>query len=800
MDSANTCSRRKFWQKSEGKTGLCLLATLTREGVQPAKASGEKEELRRKTMKVLVIGLGGVTNGGKTTLAEKLKKMLPNCDTISQDDFFKPESEVETDERGFKLYDVLDALYMDEMVKSIRNWMKNPASSGVATEEPQNTCGNLKNTDDVYILIVEGFLLYNYEPLNELWNRRFFLTLPYEECKRRRSTRVYQPADTPGYFDGHVWPMYLKYKNELEENASNVVYLDGTKSQEELLSCVYSDIIKELKKLREGTDACTGNTDLKNGPLAGGGGHETELRLPQAGGGFRAAATRTPRPAAAPRPRSPQRRAHPPPPGARLRPPPPLFSRCSPRARPRKRATERARPLAAAVAGMSATCAVSRKAQPPPPPLPPRPPGERDPPAKAMRRGLRRGHEEEREQLPWPGESAGGGAGQPEAEQAASLSDERRRRQPQEPRALAASATAAGAAAEEERLEREHFRRIINAFRYYGTNMHERVNRTERQFKSLPANQQSLLPQFLPHLDKIRKCIDHNQEILQTIVNDCVHMFENKEYGEDGRGKITPASTFDMDKLKSTLKQFVRDWSEEGKPERDSCYQPIISEIVKNFPKERWDFSKVNILVPGAGLGRLAWEIAMLGYACQGNEWSLFMLFSSNFVLNRCSEINSCKLYPWIHQFSNNRRSADQIRPIYFPDVDPHSLPSGSNFSMTAGDFQEIYSECNTWDCIATCFFIDTAHNVIDYIDTIWKILKPGGIWINVGPLLYHFENLGNELSIELSYEDIKNVILQYGFHMEVEKESVLSTYTVNELSMMKYYYECVLFVVRKPE
>ncbi|KFZ56194.1 UPF0586 protein C9orf41, partial [Podiceps cristatus] len=269
-----------------------------------------------------------------------------------------------------------------------------------------------------------------------------------------------------------------------------------------------------------------------------------------------------------------------------------------------------------------------------------------------------------------------------------------------------------------------------------------------------------------------------------------------------GRGKITPASTFDMDKLKSTLKQFVRDWSEEGKPERDSCYQPIISEIVKNFPKERWDFSKVNILVPGAGLGRLAWEIAMLGYACQGNEWSLFMLFSSNFVLNRCSEINSCKLYPWIHQFSNNRRSADQIRPIYFPDVDPHSLPSGSNFSMTAGDFQEIYSECNTWDCIATCFFIDTAHNVIDYIDTIWKILKPGGIWINVGkcPLLYHFENLGNELSIELSYEDIKNVILQYGFHIEVEKESVLSTYTVNELSMMKYYYECVLFVVRKPE
>lgn len=39
------------------------------------------------------------------------------------------------------------------------------------------------------------------------------------------------------------------------------------------------------------------------------------------------------------------------------------------------------------------------------------------------------------------------------------------------------------------------------------------------------------------------------------------------------------------------------------------------------------------------------------------------------------------------------------------------------------------------WDCVATCFFIDTAHNVLDYIETIWNILKPGGVWINLGKL-----------------------------------------------------------------
>lgn len=133
---------------------------------------------------------------------------------------------------------------------------------------------------------------------------------------------------------------------------------------------------------------------------------------------------------------------------------------------PRKRLTERARPSAAAAGrGMSAACAVSREAQPA---LPPPPRGDRDPPAKAMRRGLRRGREEERdrERLPWPAESGGGG--DPEGEREAWRSGERRRRQPQESRAPAAAAARVEEEAEEERMEREHFRRIINAFRYYG--------------------------------------------------------------------------------------------------------------------------------------------------------------------------------------------------------------------------------------------------------------------------------------------------------------------------------------------
>lgn len=44
------------------------------------------------------------------------------------------------------------------------------------------------------------------------------------------------------------------------------------------------------------------------------------------------------------------------------------------------------------------------------------------------------------------------------------------------------------------------------------------------------------------------------------------------------------------------------------------------------------------------------------------------------------------------------------------------------------------------WDAVLTCFFIDTAQNIVTYIETIATLLREGGVWINLGPLLYHFE------------------------------------------------------------
>lgn len=118
--------------------------------------------------------------------------------------------------------------------------------------------------------------------------------------------------------------------------------------------------------------------------------------------------------------------------------------------------------------------------------------------------------------------------------------------------------------------------------------------------------------------------------------------------------------------------------------------------------------------------------------------------------LNRCSQINAHSIHPWILNFCNNVTNDDQLRAIQFPDVNTATLPPNCRFSMSAGDFLQIYDDPSSlhfselyniyiysflddWDCIATCFFIDTAHNIIEYVERLWKILKPGGIWVNFG-------------------------------------------------------------------
>ncbi|XP_008047394.1 nicotinamide riboside kinase 2 [Carlito syrichta] len=130
---------------------------------------------------------------------------------------------------------------MEAMLSTVQAWVSCPqkfARAHGVTVRP--------DASDTHILLLEGFLLYSYKPLVDVYSRRYFLTVPYEVCKGRRSTRNYTVPDPPGLFDGHVWPMYQKYRREMEAAGVEVVYLDGTKAREELFHLVLEDIQNSL--------------------------------------------------------------------------------------------------------------------------------------------------------------------------------------------------------------------------------------------------------------------------------------------------------------------------------------------------------------------------------------------------------------------------------------------------------------------------------------------------------------------------------------------------------------------------
>ena len=126
------------------------------------------------------------------------------------------------------------------------------------------------------------------------------------------------------------------------------------------------------------------------------------------------------------------------------------------------------------------------------------------------------------------------------------------------------------------------------------------------------------------------------------------------------------------------------------------------------------------------------------------------MLYGSNFILNACQKRLEYEIYPFIHNYNDVQNESEIQKSIRIPDkVASEVVTEDADFSMVAGEFTNIYgSEMEVYDGVVTCFFLDTANNIFTYIDTINAMLKVGGLWINYGPLLYHYKDILNEISI----------------------------------------------------
>ncbi|KAJ3374179.1 hypothetical protein GGF31_008396 [Allomyces arbusculus] len=360
---------------------------------------------------------------------------------------------------------------------------------------------------------------------------------------------------------------------------------------------------------------------------------------------------------------------------------------------------------------------------------------------------------------------------------------------------------------DDEHAEQLALDQVLTSLARYAAVVGRMPARKRAALERIPSHHADLLNDhaaFARNLDAVDAGITANDQFFRAVLKAdramlAGYLARMRRMGSATAPEPAPA---DVDKAVSTLKQVARDWSVEGAPERAKCYQPMIDALVGEFVNVE-ERSSRRVLIPGAGLGRLVWEVAKLGFASEGNEFSFHMLLVSNYLLNGITRPEQHTLYPYVHTFSNSLNfTADQVRPVAIPDVLPSSLPDGADMSMVAGDFVEVYSSPTyiaAFDSVLTCFFLDTAHNIVEYLEILHRIVRPDGVWINNGPLLFHWEDAADprELSIEVDWTGLRKLIEAVGFEIERE-EWIETTYAANRQSMLQYVYRCVFFVARR--
>ncbi|CCH44472.1 hypothetical protein BN7_4036 [Wickerhamomyces ciferrii] len=304
------------------------------------------------------------------------------------------------------------------------------------------------------------------------------------------------------------------------------------------------------------------------------------------------------------------------------------------------------------------------------------------------------------------------------------------------------------------------------------------------KWNSLTPEEQSYLSWFPKYIESLEHCIklngDFTRNLALTVAND---------WGASSDPSTWSKSNYnDYDKVKSILKQMIREWSDEGEDERNVSMNRILKYLETKYPRviER---QHIKILIPGSGLGRLNFELVKRGFWCQGNEFSYHMLLASNFLLNHSYTKNHYSIYPMIHNFSNQQNKLFQTRPIYLPDLHNKTellelqtkypeIQVGELMSIASGSFTDLYgpndlsisehysqdpqasefrkSNENQFDIVITQFFLDTSSNIIEYLKTLNHTLKPNGTWINFGPLLWHFEEIDDVYEIKHADGTIK--------------------------------------------
>jgi uridine kinase len=146
--------------------------------------------------KVIVIGIGGITRAGKSTLRKFLVERINPIGMFHVDDFLINPIKKWDEKIQEYIEDWEDPVGHDlESMHKEMKALKELAINSLDTE-----------SQDVKFMVAEGFLLYNRKEIADLIDVKISFVIDKELCRERRKNTKFYGSDY--YFDEYIWRCY----------------------------------------------------------------------------------------------------------------------------------------------------------------------------------------------------------------------------------------------------------------------------------------------------------------------------------------------------------------------------------------------------------------------------------------------------------------------------------------------------------------------------------------------------------------------------------------------------------------
>lgn len=153
----------------------------------------------------MIIGIGGVSNAGKTTLADRLKESLAplRVKILSQDNFPKPEEEIPMI-RDHVDWEIPESLEMSQYFKQM-----------------------LEDEKEYDVVIAEGLFAFCDDRIVGRYDKKVFLTISKETFWDRKSKDL-RWGKEPEWYMEHIWDSHFKCGTKHSMDSDTII-LSGEK-------------------------------------------------------------------------------------------------------------------------------------------------------------------------------------------------------------------------------------------------------------------------------------------------------------------------------------------------------------------------------------------------------------------------------------------------------------------------------------------------------------------------------------------------------------------------------------------